>query len=424
MAGRIQLATTGPQDQFFTLNPEYTLFKENFRKHSNYSVEFVPVDPSGGTSVGFGKTTRYSVAANAGDLLKTCSMKFTLPAINQTNVGYIESVGHAVVEYVDLIIGGQVVHRVTADWLQIYSEHYFTQTKQNPLYQLVGKYPIRTAGTRSNDKYILGYLGASTSDIDFYVDIPFYFYREPELALPLCAICDKQEVEIEIKFRKYEELVVDVSDGSLPVVTTPPTTFVDFALQCEMVFIDEVEKIKIRKTPVDYLIVQNQQQNFLVPAGQSTGKFNLNFTNLVKELYFIIQSKGARVFDYDNYRQISEDNKLVLFEHLRYLKLTLDGDEVLTEKTGKAVFLKAVQAGIHHAKTQLIRRFYSYSFALEPEKHYPTGHVNFSVIKDQVLELNLNTNTLNDREVRVYARAYNVLRIAEGKARVIFGTEY
>lgn len=418
MAGRIQLATTGPQDQFFTLNPEYTLFKENFRKHSNYSVEFVTIEPS--TKVDFGKTTRYKVAANAGDLLKTCSMKFTLPAINETNVGYIESVGHAVIEYADLIIGGKVVQRVTADWLQIYSEHYFTQTKQNPLYQLVGKYPIRTAGTRSNDKYILGYLGASTTDIDFYVDIPFYFYREPELALPLCAIC---EVEIEIKFRKYEELVVNVSDGSLPILTNP-ITFVNFSLQCEMVFVEEVEKIKIRKTPVDYLIVQNQLNTFLVPAGQSVAKFNLSFTNLVKELYFVIQSQGARVFDYDNYRQISEDNKLVLFEHLKYLKLTLDGDEVLTEKTGKAVFLKAVQAGIHHAKTQLIRRFYSYSFALEPEKHHPTGHINFSVIKDQVLELNLNTNTLNDREVRVYARAYNVLRVAEGKAQVIFGTEY
>ena len=157
--------------------------------------------------------------------------------------------------------------------------------------------------------------------------------------------------------------------------------------------------------------------------GQNTAKFNLSFTNPVKELYFVIQSKGARVFDYDNYRETSQDNKHVLFEHLNYLKLTLDGDEVLTEKTGKAIFLKAVQAGIHHSKTQLIRRFYSYSFALQPEKHYPTGQVNFSVIKDQLLQLNLHTNTLNDREVRVYARAYNVLRVAGGKAALLFGSQ-
>lgn len=422
MAGRIQLATTGPQDQFFTLNPEYTLFKENFRKHSNYSVEFVNIEPGG--VVDFGKTVRYSIPANAGDLLKTVSLQFTLPGINQlsSNVGYIDSVGHAVIEHIDLIIGDQIIQRVTSDWLQVYSEHYFTQTKQNALYQLTGKYPYRTAGTKASDKTIIGHLGTSTDDVDFYVDIPFYNYREPELALPLCAICDLQEVEIEITFRKYEDLVVDTYDGNLPTLTQP-IVFKSINLQCEMVFLDDVEKIKFKKTPVDYLITQNQQQNFVVPVGQNTAKFNLSFTNPVKELYFVIQSKGARVFDYDNYRETSQDNKHVLFEHLNYLKLTLDGDEVLTEKTGKAIFLKAVQAGIHHSKTQLIRRFYSYSFALQPEKHYPTGQVNFSVIKDQLLQLNLHTNTLNDREVRVYARAYNVLRVAGGKAALLFGSQ-
>jgi hypothetical protein len=88
------------------------------------------------------------------------------------------------------------------------------------------------------------------------------------------------------------------------------------------------------------------------------------------------------------------------------------------------VFLKAVQAAIHHAKTQLIRRFYSYSFALEPEKAQPTGQVNFTVIKDQNLELTLNRNTLQNRQLRVYARSYNVLRVVGGNARVIFNIQY
>lgn len=421
MAGRIQLATTGPQDQFFTSDPEYTHFKENFRKHSNFSVEFVDVEPE--QRVDFGKTIRFSIPNNAGDLIRTMSLKFTLPGLNETNVGYIESVAHALIERVDFIVGGQIIQRVTSDWFQMYSEHYFTQTKQNALYHLVGKYPVRTAGTRSNNKLILGYLGVSTADVEFYVDVPLYFYREPSLAFPLCSVCDQQEVEVEVKLRNVADLVVDVSDGSLPTLAGTPS-IKEFTLQCEMVFLDKVEKIKFQKTPKDYLIVQNQQNNFLVPSGQQVAKFHLDFTNPVKELYFVIQSKGERVFDYDNYRQTTDEGKLVLYEHLDYLKLTLDGDEILTDKTGRAVFLKAVQAGIHHAKTQLIRRFYSYSFALEPEKHEPTGHVNFSVIKDQLLELHLHKNTLQDRDVRVYARAYNVLRVREGNARVIFNVQY
>jgi hypothetical protein len=415
------LATTGPQDQFFTMNPEYTHFKENFRKHSNFSTEFVDVEPD--QAVDFGKTVRFSVPNNSGDLIRTVSFKMTLPGLNETDVGYIESVGHAIIDHVDLLVGGQIVQRVSSDWLEIHGEHYYTQTKQNALFQLTGKYPVRSAGIRSNSKSVLGYLGTSTNDVDFYVDIPFYFHREPTLAFPLCAVCDQQEVEVEVALRDVADLVVDVTDGSLPVLSGTHS-ITSFVMQCEMVFLDPIEKIKFKKTPRDYLITQNQLNSFLVPKGQDTFKCKLSFTNLVKELYFVIQSEGARVFDFDNYRQTDLDGRLVQYEHLKHLTLTLDGSEVLTEKTGKAVFLKAVQAAIHHAKTQLIRRFYSYSFALEPEKAQPTGQLNFTVIKDQNLGLTLNRNALQDRQVRVYARSYNVLRVAGGNARVIFNVQY
>jgi len=421
MAGRIQLATTGPQDRFFTMNPEYTHFKENFRKHSNFSTEFVDVEAD--QVVDFGKTFRFSIPNNAGDLIRTVSFKMTLPGLNETNVGYIESVGHAIIDHVDLLVGGQMVQRVSSDWLEIHGEHYYTQTKQNALFQLTGKYPVRSAGIRSNSASVLGYLGTSTNDVDFYVDIPFYFHREPTLAFPLCAVCDQQEVEVEVTLRDVADLVVDVTDGSLPVLSGTHS-ITSFVMQCEMVFLDPIEKIKFKNTPKDYLITQNQLNSFLVPKGQDTFKCKLSFTNLVKELYFVIQSEGARVFDFDNYRQTDLDGRLVQYEHLKHLTLTLDGSEVLTEKTGKVVFLKAVQAAIHHAKTQLIRRFYSYSFALEPEKAQPTGQLNFTVIKDQNLGLTLNRNALQDRQVRVYARSYNVLRVAGGKARVIFNVQY
>jgi hypothetical protein len=421
MAGRIQLATTGPQDRFFTMNPEYTHFKENFRKHSNFSTEFVDVEAD--QVVDFGKTFRFSIPNNAGDLIRTVSFKFTLPGLNETDVGYIESVGHALIDHVDLLVGGQMVQRVSSDWLEIHGEHYYTQTKQNALFQLTGKYPVRSAGIRSNSASVLGYLGTSTNDVDFYVDVPFYFHREPTLAFPLCAVCDQQEVEVEVTLRDVADLVVDVTDGSLPVLSGTHS-ITSFVMQCEMVFLDPIEKIKFKNTPKDYLITQNQLNSFLVPKGQDTFKCKLSFTNLVKELYFVIQSEGARVFDFDNYRQTDLDGRLVQYEHLKHLTLTLDGSEVLTEKTGKVVFLKAVQAAIHHAKTQLIRRFYSYSFALEPEKAQPTGQLNFTVIKDQNLGLTLNRNALQDRQVRVYARSYNVLRVAGGKARVIFNVQY
>ena len=47
MAGRVQLATTGTQDAYFTENPEYTHFIKQFKKHTNFSAYDVSHDLHG-----------------------------------------------------------------------------------------------------------------------------------------------------------------------------------------------------------------------------------------------------------------------------------------------------------------------------------------------------------------------------------------
>ena len=100
--------------------------------------------------------------------------------------------------------------------------------------------------------------------------------------------------------------------------------------------------------------------------------------------------------------------------------MSLDNLEILNEKTGNIINLRAVQSGIHHSRTQLFRRYYSYSFALEPERWYPTGQVNFSMIKDQIITLNTNHHNSRNRELRVLAHSYNILRVENGTAKTLF----
>ena len=151
-------------------------------------------------------------------------------------------------------------------------------------------------------------------------------------------------------------------------------------------------------------------------------------------MYFVIQRQGTTgdgvsqgnfvtVFDYDNTSNV-QDGKFILYENLEYLTLTLDDQDIITRDTGNVIFLKAVQAAIHHSKTQLIRRFYSYSFALQPEEWYPTGQINFSLVKDQILNLSLTTCPDFKRQIRIYALNYNILRVSEGIARTLFDTRH
>jgi hypothetical protein len=402
---------------------------ESFKKHTNFSNEYVDLDPE--NEADFGSTVKFKIPQNQGDLLKTLSLKVTLPSITTSGVCYQESAGHALIEHVDLIIGGKVIQRLTSDWLQIYSEHFVTQTKQIALEELIGKFPERTAHRRVSNRLIVARnaLG-NTQDISFFVDLPFYFYNHPELAIPLCAI-NRQEVEVEFKLRTAQEIVIQTNGNKADISQETPK-IKDFQLCAEVVHVDCEERIKMQKSRRDYLITQIQQNVFDIASGVNTGQFKLDFVNPVKELYFVIQRQGSigtdefefvTPFDYDGILE-ETGNKYILWENLDHLTLTLDGQEIITKDTGTMTFLKAVQAAIHHSKTQLIRRFYSYSFALQPEEWYPTGQVNFSLVKEQILNLSLNPCTGYSRQVRVYAVNYNILRVGEGTAKTIFDLKY
>ena len=406
MAGHLQLSTSGVQDVFFTENPQYTHFLEKVPKHTHFSREFSTTT----TTTTPGGTVKFTIPQNIGDLLANISLKIKLPTLN-TDVKYIESVGHALVDHVNLIIGGKIIQRIPRDYLQIYSEHNVTQTKQRALKELIGKYPERQVlHLRSNDYNII-----TSNDYDeLLVDIPFYFHNNPELYLPIYAL-KRHEIEVEVKLSPASHFVIRVSDGTLASDNFPES--LEVSMLTEVIFLDDPSMTETR----DYVITQLQTEVFEVEQGVQSGKFFLGFENPVKELYFVIQrdDPGVHPFDYDNNLQVS-DNEYILYENLDYLTLDLDNEQVITEDVGNVLFLKGVQGTIHHSKTQLLRRFYSYSFAMEPEKWYPTGHINFSFIKNQILNMQLTPCPNYKRQIRVYAVSYNILRVEDGTARTLF----
>jgi hypothetical protein len=433
MAGRVQLETSGPQDAFFTDDPEYTYFIKNFQKHTNFAPFFVDLDVEG--EVEFGNTIRCTIPQNQGDLLKTVSLKVELSAIDQSltsgydGFGYVESIGHAMIEYAEILIGGQVIQRIPSDFLAIYSDNYVTQTKQHNLAKLIGKPPLEFSGTPASNNNILGYLGFATSSQKYFIDIPFYFYNNPELAVPLCAITG-QEIEIVIKLRDVKDCIYGkhTADQESYYTGLSPTGLIkSLKLTTEMVSLDEEEKQMLSSKKIDYIITQIQESKTIIPVNTtSVFKHKLKFKNPIKELFFVIQRIRKVVngffvssFDYDSPNQVI-NNIYTNYENLNNLEFTLDDSTILNKVTGNAINLRAIQSGIHHSRTQLFRRYYSYSFALEPERWYPTGQRNFSLIKEQIVNLNLHPDSVADRELRVLGLSYNILRVENGIAKTLF----
>ena len=162
MAGRVQLATPGTHDASFTANPDSTHFIKKFQRHTNLSTYDLTHALHG--QLEYGGIVKCTIPANAGDLIKAIRVHFTLPPreTDGVNFRYVESIGHAIFQHVDLTIGGQLVQRIPRDWLQIYSEHYITQTKQNNMAKLIGKSPDEYSGLPIRQAPIEPYLPLTT----------------------------------------------------------------------------------------------------------------------------------------------------------------------------------------------------------------------------------------------------------------------
>jgi hypothetical protein len=448
MAGRVQIQTVGPQDRLFTDDPEYTYFIKNFKKHGNYARFYDDLDFTG--RVEFGEEIRCAIPQNQGDLLKGLSLKVTLGAIDQSlsphDVTYCESIAQAMIEYADLYIGGTLVQRIPSDMLAIHSEIYVTQSKQSALRKLVGKpdqvFPVYTdlyTGVRDDR------VQSSKVDTSYRVDLPFYFHEHPELAIPLHAIT-KQEVEIAIRFRKAEDCIFAV-DLANPIGNDAATYYIgqnpsglikSVQLSTEMVTLQD------KKFPkrVDYLITQTQTNTFdLNHADAKVDTLNqcnvhelkLDIINPVKELFFVIQDKFdkdpatvndfATPYQYCANQFIDTHGFFTSSEHVKHIELEFDGETILNEVTGNMVHLRAIQPAKHHSRTTVYRRFYTYSFALEPESIQPSGQLNFSYVKNQIARVGLfDYSTNKDKQLRVYAQSYNILRVENGICTLLFDT--
>jgi hypothetical protein len=63
---------------------------------------------------------------------------------------------------------------------------------------------------------------------------------------------------------------------------------------------------------------------------------------------------------------------------------------------------------------------YSYSFALKPEEHQPTGTCNFSRIDNAQVSIKTAAGNTGQLQLNMFAVNYNVLRIQSGMGGLAF----
>lgn len=336
-------------------------------------------------------------------------------AVPTTRLRWCDNVARALLTSVELEIGGTRIDRHVPEFLDAWSELTEAEEKRAGFHELIGKY----------DDYEGTYSLDMCAQRTYYVPMAFFFCRHVGQALPLISIT-YNDVKVNMEFRPYLECVraaVPVTALTARGGSAATPSFLDARFYASYVYLDTDERRRFATVPHEYLVETLQYGgDFSVLAAPGdiglTRKFNLSFNHPVIELiwvylplqhYTVDAVNGNRWFDFGLPGGIREDA-------FTSSKLVFNGHDRFSERPGQ--FFRLVQPYQHH--TRCPRKYvYCYSFALNPESHQPSGTANFSRLDVATLQCTMHPAVTNGK-VKVFARSWNVIRIANGLAGLAF----
>jgi len=443
MAGRAQLAVTGIQDQWLTGEPQFSYFVTIYKRHTRFSTESVELPFAGDNT--FGSSVECRIPNNVGDLVRGMILKVKLgnlsPHVENTvpyeRYYYNIPLGKSILKYADLVIGGQVIERLTGDYIYMYDQlHSNKDDVEQTLYFMNGHNETLTVSDERNT---------------FYINLPFYFHRNPSLAIPVCALT-KQLVEVRVTFRDVDDDVsfkyTIPSNGQVTREKTTEGSIINASLITDFYFITEDEKNFLLTRPMEYVITQLQKSTVQFKPGELKKSVLLKFQNPVKELMFIAKEETGnnflqedRLLNTSSADQsfssvlkgwtIGSTTNIKRSDHrtIKNIDFQCNGATVFDHSGQYLAYQQSLQ--YHTGCPNPAYEFYTYSFALKPEVYYPTGQLNMSRIIHKKLDIELDTiptatsgqtTATNTRNINVgvYALSYNVLHIESGLAGLKF----
>merc|ERR1712196_52567 len=241
--GLMQLVAYGAQDIYLTGNPQITFFKVVYRRHTNFSMEAIEQTFNG--SADFGKRVTCTVSRN-GDLMHKVSLQVTVPAVDASagSFRWLNWLGHILIKYAEVEIGGQRIDKHYGDWMHIWNELSQTAEKKAGYANMVGNVPALTGLTVADAS------GAKVPEMDLYIPLEFWFCRNPGLALPLIAL-QYHEVKINLEFRGAADCCFMAGGVATPSLEAA-SLYVDY------IYLDTDERRRFAQVSHEYLIEQVQ----------------------------------------------------------------------------------------------------------------------------------------------------------------------
>lgn len=375
-----------------TGTPSYaSLFSYNYKRITPYAKHTINVPFN--EKVDFGKTITATVPL-MGNLLHSMHLYFRLPQLSptppgSTYLGWVNSVGYAMIDSVQLRIGETVIDEHNGLFLEVLDYLTTPSNKASARAKNVGRYDTSNVLTMN-----------ALAEQDIYVPMQWWFTKKTMSSLPLISLTG-QTVKIYVKLRAFADVVT--YDGDTVPVAIP---IQDSGLILDYYMLSEPERGIFKVEAQDYLIEQWQYLTFEIIHGLTTNRFHLEFTRCVKEIVFVlIETESEDNNDYFNFG--NRDPALQGGELITNVSLAFDG-KTRQEKLPESYFRTIMPAKYHTFAGE--RNIYVISFAENPELNQPTGTANFSRYDNVELILDFIDNVPQCR-LHVLGITYNRIEI-------------
>lgn len=376
----MQLATTGFQDTILTGNPDISYYQKVFTSRATYKSEVLRL--AFDTGCEFGKTTICTLGGDTCDIITGFYIKFSYTE----EVELPQDTGHAYIDNVSLLVGGQTIISLSGEYLAITSDLKDSQrTRKN--YENILR---RNATPRS--------YGTAVSATTAYVEIPFFGkgYRD---SFPLVAL-KRHPVQIKLTMRNSSEFV-----------TPPVTPQLDLIVQA--IYLDGNHKKMFTDRPLNYIVHQAQVAS-LILGSLNQLRFATKFDNPVKEFLLVVQNDTGTFGPFDYSAKNSDLYTSFTNDQVEQWKMYLNGQLLFDLDK---INMRTIEPYKHYTQTPSYKtNVYNIGQGDGP---YPSGTINMSRVANQVFELKLTPANFT-RKARLYATTLNVFRCMGGLGGLMF----
>lgn len=467
----MQLVAKGQFEVYISVNPNISFFKYGYKRHTNFSMESIQLlfdtNPVlNNITAGFTyncKITRY------GDLLNYLYFCYTLPEVYSSDkyrFRWVKNIGTLLLKSANVTVDGSIIDTITGQWLCIWNElilpikESYNNITGNIDALINPTIPKPIIRIRNNKFYTVlypisekGKTPPSIPSKNIILPLDFWFCRNPALALPLLQL-QYSEIYINIQI-EYSENLYQVYSPDLDLYISPAyfnqlysdnitiNSFINTSdlapyIEANYIYLDTAERNKFLTNTVNNLLVEQIEITNDIPitsTANSSITIDLNIHKITKEIIWTLRRDDYYNFNENtNYTaSIPEDNNFGILDRASIIWNRTNNR--FEEKT--ADYFNKIQPYEYHSRIPK-QGIYLYSFALEPEKWYPTGSYNAAVINTSLLIYvngTYNNNNINNNLIKmniknkkphnqniytfgylanIYTRSYNIFSISSG----------